>query len=74
MGGEFMAQKTFSLHEKMELHELLNFKSICITTSKLMQGLVFDQDLKDLMEKDVQQSYREIQTLQNLYKESQTLQ
>lgn len=69
-----MAPKAFSLHEKMELHELLNFKSICIATSKLMQGLVFDQDLKGLMEKDVQQSYREIQTLQNLYKESQTLQ
>lgn len=69
-----MAQNSIALHEKMEIHELLNLKSICITNSKLMQGLVFDQDLKALMEKDVQQSYQEIQTLQALYKESQRMQ
>lgn len=54
-------------HESLEIHELLNFKTLCLAKSKLMQGLVFDQDLKALMEKDVQQSIREIAQLQAIY-------
>ena len=49
-----MMNENLSRHEMMELHEILNFKTICMTTSILMQGIVFDQDLKALMEKDVQ--------------------
>lgn len=54
-------------HESLELHELLNFKTLCLAKSKLMQGLVFDQELKALMEKDVQQTSHAIQSLQQLY-------
>ncbi len=46
---------------------MLNFKTICMTKSKMMQGLVFNKDLKALMQKDVDQSIKAIQQLQGLY-------
>jgi similar to spore coat protein len=62
-----MANQTLAPHESMEIHELLNFKTICLTKSKMMQGLVFDKDLKQLMQKDVQQSMKAVNELQGLY-------
>jgi similar to spore coat protein len=55
-----------STHESMEVHEMLNFKTVCATKSKLMQGLVFDQELKSLLQKDVEQSTNAIKILQGL--------
>ncbi|MEO2203587.1 spore gernimation protein GerQ [Paenibacillus pabuli] len=54
-------------HESLDLHEVINFKTLCLAKSKLMQGLVFDQDLKDLMQKDVIQSMQALQDLQAIY-------
>jgi similar to spore coat protein len=62
-----MGQEKLAPHETMQVHEMLNFKTVCMTTSKLMEGVVFDQELKALLEKDVQQSIKDIKTLQNLY-------
>ncbi|WP_367142654.1 spore coat protein [Desulfosporosinus sp.] len=61
----------FALHETMELHELLNFKTVCMTTSKMIQGVVFDQELKALLEKDVQQSMQSVNVLQGLLGKTQ---
>jgi len=63
-----------AFHETMETHEILNFKTICLLRSKLMQGICFDNDLKALMEKDVQQSIKDINELLSYYKQSQVLQ
>jgi similar to spore coat protein len=63
-----------ALHETMETHEILNFKTICLLRSKLMQGICFDNELKALMEKDVQQSIKDINELLSFYKQSQLLQ
>lgn len=41
-----MGQENLAPHEIMQLHEMLNFKTICMTASKLMEGVVFDQELK----------------------------
>jgi similar to spore coat protein len=60
-------QQTLAAHESLEVHEALNFKTLCLAKSKLMQGLVFDQELRDLMEKDVQQSIQAIGDLQIVY-------
>ncbi len=60
-------QQTLAAHESLELHEMINFKTLCLAKSKLMQGLVFDQELKDLMQKDVWQSIQAIADLQDLY-------
>lgn len=62
-----MNQETLAAHESLEIHEALNFKTLCLAKSKLMQGLIFDQELKALMEKDVQQSIQAIADLQAIY-------
>lgn len=62
-----MQRQSLAPHESLELHELLNFKTLCLAKSKLMQGLVFDQELKDLMQKDVEHSSQAIAELQAVY-------
>jgi similar to spore coat protein len=61
-----MEQQTLAPSETIQIHEMLNLKTVCMTTSKMMEGVVFDQDLKRLLEKDVQQSITAIAGLQNL--------
>lgn len=61
-----------AFHETMDTHEILNFKTICLVKSKLMQGLCFDNDLKALMEKDVQQSMKAIREIKEHYKGART--
>ncbi len=68
--GNLEQQQRLALHESMEIHELLNFKTICLAESKLLQGLVFDQDLKNLMQKDVEQSLVAIRELVGLYQQA----
>ncbi|MFD1739578.1 spore gernimation protein GerQ [Bacillus salitolerans] len=65
-----MDKQTLAAHESVDLHEIVNFKTLCIAKSKLMQGLVFDQDLKKLMQKDVEQSIQDLAELQEIYKRS----
>ncbi|WP_079911727.1 spore gernimation protein GerQ [Paenibacillus sp. 32352] len=62
-----MDQPTLAPHEALELHEALNFKTLCLAKSKLMQGLVFDQQLKALMQKDVEQTKLAIDELMAVY-------
>lgn len=69
-----MEKEILALHETMETHEILNFKTICLLRSKLMQGICFDNELKALMEKDVQQTIKDINELLGYYKQSQILQ
>ena len=54
-------------HESLDLHEVINFKTLCLAKSKLMQGLVFDHDLRALMQKDVEQSMQALGELQAIY-------
>jgi similar to spore coat protein len=69
-----MEKDSLALHETMEAHEILNFKTVCLLRSKLMQGICFDNELKALMEKDVQQSIKDINELLSFYKQSQLFQ
>ncbi|AYV66392.1 MULTISPECIES: spore gernimation protein GerQ [Niallia] len=64
-----MERKSFAPHESLDLHEVINFKTLCVAKSKLMQGLVFDEDLKKLMQKDVEQSIQALSELQEAYKD-----
>jgi similar to spore coat protein len=70
----FVELESLALHETMETHEILNFKTVCLLRSKLMQGLCFDNDLKALMEKDVQQSIKDVNELLGFYKQIPTIQ
>ncbi|MDP4109947.1 MAG: spore coat protein [Bacillota bacterium] len=65
-----MNQKRLSPNESLKLHEMLNFKTVCMTSSKLMEGVVFDQELKTLLERDVQQSVLAVNDLQNMLKKA----
>ncbi len=67
-----MDKKFLAYHETMETHEVLNLKTVSLLKSKLMQGLCFDNDLKALMEKDVQQSIAAINELKEFYKGART--
>jgi similar to spore coat protein len=69
-----MVNENLALHETMETHEILNFKTVCLLKSKLMQGICFDNELKELMEKDVQQSINDVNELLSYYKQTQLLQ
>ncbi|MED3965953.1 spore gernimation protein GerQ [Niallia taxi] len=62
-----MDVKKLADHESLDLHEVINFKTLCLAKSKLMQGLVFNQDLKALMQKDVEQSIQALGELQKIY-------
>ncbi|MCM3213594.1 spore gernimation protein GerQ [Niallia taxi] len=62
-----MDVKKLADHESLDLHEVINFKTLCLAKSKLMQGLVFNQDLRALMQKDVEQSIQALGELQKIY-------
>ena len=64
----FMENSMLALNETMQIHELLNLKTVSMTASKLMEGVVFDQDLKKLLEKCVESSITDINELQQLIK------
>ncbi len=51
------------VHEVLEIHELMTFKSLCLTKSTMMQGLVTDQKLKDIMQQDVTMSSKQLEEL-----------
>ncbi len=72
-GGKSMTKETLALHETLETHEILNFKTVCLLRAKLMQGLCFDNELKQLMEKDVQQSITAIKELTGYYNQNDLL-
>lgn len=65
-----MDSQILAPQETMQIHEMLNFKTVSMTTSKMMEGVVFDQELKALLEKDVQQSIADIKVLQSLYEKA----
>lgn len=67
-----MELNSLAYHETMDTHEILNFKTVCLMKSKMMQGICFDNDLKKLMEKDVQQSIKAIKELRELYTKART--
>lgn len=60
-------EQSLAPHESLDIHEVLNFKTLCLVKSKLMQGMVFDQELKALMQKDVEMNTQAIAELQAIY-------
>ncbi|MDO3679615.1 hypothetical protein [Paenibacillus ehimensis] len=59
-------KKTYGLHETLDLHEIAAFKTICMTKSATMRGLVSDEDLRQLLDQDVELSTRQLQELDAL--------
>ncbi|MFB4164262.1 spore coat protein [Alteribacillus sp. JSM 102045] len=62
-----MQQPTgLGIHETAELHEMLVFKTNCLTKSKMMQNQVQDSELQQLFEQDIQASSENISQIQQL--------
>lgn len=56
--------KFLGLHETLEVHELLTFKSLCLTKATTMSALAVDEELKMLLANDVTAGTRHIKQLQ----------
>lgn len=56
---------TLGTHETLKIHELLTFKSLCLTKSSTMSNLVQDEELKRIINQDAALSTKHIQSLQN---------
>ncbi|MBM7694408.1 hypothetical protein JOC77_003869 [Peribacillus deserti] len=57
--------KRLGLHETLELHELIIFKSTCLTKSAAMSPLAKDEDLKSILSEDAAKSKEQLQELQS---------
>ncbi|MFC0215551.1 hypothetical protein ACFFK0_24455 [Paenibacillus chartarius] len=53
----------YALHETLEVHEIAAFKTVCLTKSKTMRALVSDPALKQILQRDVDISTRQLQEL-----------
>ena len=62
-----MGKEDLAFHETVDTHELMNLKTVALLKSKLMQGIVFDQELRKLMQKNVDMSVMDIKQLQRVY-------
>jgi similar to spore coat protein len=56
--------KYLGLHETLEIHELLAFKSLSLTKSTTMSGLVQDVELKTILSNNLGTGRNHIQQLQ----------
>ncbi|WP_058830954.1 hypothetical protein [Paenibacillus polymyxa] len=64
----------YGLHEKLEVHELSAFKTVCLTKSKTMQALISDPVLKAILQKDVDLTTRQLQELGNILNQASSSQ
>ncbi|MBS3678899.1 spore coat protein [Ornithinibacillus massiliensis] len=62
-----MKKEQLAFHETMDTHELLNVKTIALLKSKLIQGVVFDEELRALLQKNVEMSIVDMKELQRIY-------
>lgn len=67
-----MDKEHLAYHETLDTHELLNLKTVALLKSKLIQGVVFDEDLRAMLEKNVEMSIIDIKELQRLYPYTKT--
>lgn len=72
-GGVCMNNERLAIHETLETHEIINFKTVSLLRSKLMMGICFNNELKQLMAKNVEQSIQDINELIPFYKQSDVL-
>ncbi len=58
--------KQLATHEKLEVHELLTFKTSCVTKAVAMRELVKDDQLKQIIDEDIQNSTNAIEDLKSI--------
>ncbi|OES43453.1 spore coat protein [Domibacillus iocasae] len=63
--------KQLAMHEKLEVHEVLLFKTACLTKSTTMLELVQDSKLKKLLKEDITLSTKAIKDLRSILADDQ---
>ncbi|GAB1796724.1 spore coat protein [Priestia megaterium] len=63
--------KGLAMHETLEIHEILTLKTSCVTKGTAMLELVEDEELKKILEEDVQTSTEAIKELKKILKKAQ---
>lgn len=66
-GGCAVADVRLAPHELMELHELMNLKTLTLFKTKMVQGIVFDKDLKAMLHKYEKLNLESLEQLGALY-------
>lgn len=61
-----MHNSRLAMHETLDLHELINLKSVCAAKSASMATMVTDQQLRNLLQQDVQMATQHAQQISNL--------
>ncbi|MCY9697905.1 hypothetical protein [Paenibacillus alginolyticus] len=61
---------TYALHETLEVHEIVAFKTVCLTKAKTMKLLVSDPALNEILQQDVYLSTRQLQELETILTEA----
>ncbi len=69
-GANIMA-KALATHEMLEVHELLIFKTSCVTKAMAMRELVKDDDLRKIIDEDIQESTKAIEDLRSILEKQQ---
>lgn len=59
-----------TINESNQIHELLNFKNICLTKSITMSPLVSDEQLKAILNEDIVITKQHIEDLRSLMEKS----
>ncbi|WP_160686741.1 spore coat protein [Clostridium sp. C2-6-12] len=59
-----------TVNENNQIHELLNFKNICLTKSITMSPLVSDEELKAILNEDIVTTKQHIDDLRSLMEKS----
>jgi len=57
---------TLAPHEALQLLEIYSIKNVCLTKSKTMQALAQDEELKTILQNDVNNAAKNIRELQGL--------
>ena len=65
-----MNMQSMAPNETMQLHELITFKNLCLTKSFTMSPLVSDEELKSILQNDVNTSQQHINELRGFMEQS----
>lgn len=58
--------QNLGVHEKLELHEIMNFKTLCLTKSQTALPMVTDERLKNILQQDIASGREDISEIKNL--------
>jgi len=65
-----MEQQGLAPNERMQLHEILTLKNLCLTKSVTMSPLAADEELKQILKNDIAKTEQHIKELKELMEQS----